>query len=259
MLKLYGEFFSIHLRGQMQYKVSFFFTFIGQFLTSFCTLAGVYIMFSNFSSVGGFSLNEVLLCFSVINIAFALAETFARGFDTFGTMIGNGEFDRILLRPKNPIFLVLASTMEFYRLGKAVQGIIVVIFVLPISGVEWTGDKIFTYILMVICGTVVFACMFLIYASLCFFTTEGLEVVNIFTDGAREYAMYPISIYGANALKFLTFLVPIALFQYYPFLYLIGDKTNKLWTLSPLLSLLFVIPSYILWRIGLRHYKSTGS
>lgn len=28
--------------------------------------------------------------------------------------------------------------------------------------------------------------LFIVYAALCFFTTEGLEVMNIFTDGGRE-------------------------------------------------------------------------
>ena len=93
----------------------------------------------------------------------------------------------------------------------------------------WTGDKIFTLVLMIVSGVVVFAGLFIVYAALCFFTTEGLEVMNIFTDGGREFGRYPFSVYGEGVLKFFTYVVPLALFQYYPFLYLIGRSDNVLY------------------------------
>ena len=47
--------------------------------------------------------------------------------------------------------------------------------------------------------------------------------------------------------------------QYYPLLFLLG-RTDSLWNaLSPLATLIFLIPAYLFWRFGLRHYRSTGS
>ena len=83
--------------------------------------------------------------------------------------------------------------------------------------------------------------------------------MNVLTDGGREFGRYPFSIYGKEVLKFVTYVVPLALFQYYPLLYLIGRETSKFYMFMPLLSLLFVFPAYGLWRLGLRNYKSTGS
>lgn len=217
----------------------------------------MYFLFSRFNTVEGFTMREVLLCFSAVNMAFAIAETFVRGFDVFSVMISNGDFDRILLRPRNVIFLVLASKMEFSRLGKLLQGLLIVAVAVP--AVEWTWDKAVTYLLMVVSGAFIFSCLFIIGASVCFFTTESLEILNIFTDGTKQFGQYPISIYGEGILKFLTYVLPVALFQYYPFLYLLGRKTSAFYMLCPLLTVLFFIPTYILWRIGLRHYKSTGS
>jgi ABC-2 type transport system permease protein len=83
--------------------------------------------------------------------------------------------------------------------------------------------------------------------------------MNIFTDGGREFGKYPISIYGEGVLKFLTYVVPIALFQYYPFLYLIGRTDNVVYMFLPLVGVIFLIPCLAFWEIGIRHYKSTGS
>ena len=259
MFKLYLKFLGINLKSQMQYKSSFFMMFMGQFLVAFSGFIGIYFMFSRFSTVKGFTFGEVLLCFSAVNISFALSEIFVRGFDAFSSMISNGEFDRILLRPRNTIFMILASKMDFSRLGKLIQGVIVVVVAVPASGVLWTWDKVVTYLFMIFMGIMVFSGLYVIYAALCFFTTEGLEVMNIFTDGAREFGQYPVSIYGEGVLRFLTFVVPLALVQYYPLLYILGRETDVVYMLCPLFSVLFLIPSYILWRIGLRHYKSTGS
>ena len=48
--------------------------------------------------------------------------------------------------------------------------------------------------------------------------------MNVLTDGGREFGTYPYSIYGDGILKFLTYVIPLALFQYYPLLYLLDKK-----------------------------------
>lgn len=258
-MKLYLKYLSIHFRSQLQYRGSFLMTMFGQFIMSFTVFLSIYFMFSRFNSVQGFTYNEVLLCFAVVLMAFSISECFARGFDTFSTIIGNGEFDRVMVRPRNEIFQVLCTKIELSRIGRLIQAVIIFIYAIPAAEITWTMDRIITLILMIASGVVVFSCLFVIYASLCFFTTEGLEFMNIFTDGGREFGKYPFSIYGSEVLKFLTYVIPLALFQYYPFLYLTGKSDNWVFMLLPIIAMLFVIPSLAFWRLGIRHFKSTGS
>lgn len=258
-MKLYWKYLSIHVKTQMQYKTSFFLFSLGQFLVSFTALLGVWFMMSRFHSVEGFAFPEVLIGFSVVLTGFSVAEGFARAFDMFPVIIGNGEFDRMMMRPRGLIFQVIAAKLELSRLWRVLQAIAVLCWAMPASGIVWTGDKLLTLFLMIACGCAVFSCLFLIYAALSFFTVEGLEFMNVLTDGGREFGRYPFAIYGKEVLKFLTYIVPMALFQYYPLLYLIGRETSRLYMFLPLVSLLFVFPAYGLWRFGLKHYKSTGS
>ncbi len=258
-MKLYIKYLTIYLKSIMQYKVSFFLTALGPFLGSFSVFLGIYFMFHRFNSVEGFSYSEVLICFSVVLMSFSLAECFFRGFDTFSGVISNGEFDRIMIRPRNAMFQVLASKFEIARLGRTIQAAVVLLYAVLNCSVIWTADKVFTLIIMIIGGIVLFSGLFIIYASICFFTTEGLEFMNIFTDGGREYGKYPISIYGEGVLKFFTYVVPLACVQYYPLMYLIGRTKNKLYMLTPLAAFIFLIPCCIFWIIGVKHYKSTGS
>lgn len=258
-MKLYFRYFSIHVRSIMQYKVSFFMTAFGQFLVAFTGFISIAFMFDRFHEVQGFQYSEVLLCFSVVLMAFSLSETFFRGFDAFPSMISNGEFDRILVRPRNEIFQVLCSKLELTRLSRVLQAAITLCWAIPASNIDWTPSKVAVLVLMIVGGIANFSGLFLIYAAISFFTLEGLEFMNIFTDGGREFGRYPYSVYGRSVLKFFTFVIPSACFQYYPFTYLIG-RTNQIWAaLTPLYCFVFLIPCWMLWRFGVRHYRSTGS
>ncbi|MBR4962249.1 MAG: ABC-2 family transporter protein [Clostridia bacterium] len=258
-MKLYLHYLSIHLRSQMQYKTSFFLTVLGQFVGSFTFLLSILFLMDRFGTVKGFTAAQVLLCFAVVLMAFSLAECFFRGFDTFASTISQGQFDRILVRPRSEVLLTLCSKAELSRIGRFLQSALVFAYAIPNSGVHWTWDKILTLCFMILSGVALFSGLFVIYAAICFFTTEGLEFMNIFTDGGREFGSYPIAVYGEKVLKFFTFIVPLALVQYYPFLYLVDRAEHRWYAVTPIAAWLFLIPCAILWKVGLRHYKSTGS
>ncbi len=258
-MKLYLKFIGMHLKAAIQYKLSFVLISIGQFLVSFNVFMGVLFLFFRFHEVKGYSFSEVLLCFSTVLMSFSLAEMFMRGFDLFSGTISNGEFDRILLRPRGIILQVVCGKMELTRIARIIQAVIMFVYGITYSEIRWDNSKIVTLIFMVLGGVVVFGCIFIIYAGICFFTLEGLEFMNVFIDGAREYGKYPIDVYGKGVLKICTFLVPYTMFQYYPFLYLIGHSDHWWYMTYPILGCLFIIPSLLFWRFGVRHYQSTGS
>lgn len=257
--RLYFKVLSIQFRSMLEYRSSFVMSAISQFLVSFSVFFGMMFMFMRFDSVDGFAFEEVLICFSSINMSFSLAECFMRGLDQFPQIISNGQFDRILVRPRGEIFQVITAKFEFSRIGRIVQAVAIFSWALPRCGISFTPLKILCLVLMVICGACLFAGIFTIYAAICFYTTDGLEFMNILTDGMREYGKYPFSIYGKKILFVLTFVFPFALIQYYPFLYITGRIENPALAILPLISLVFLVPCGILWKIGVKHYRSTGS
>ena len=258
-MKLYLNLIALNLKSQMQYKVSLFLSTIGQFITAFTTFFGLYFIFSRINGVDDFTYQQVLLCFAVVMMSFSIGEMFGGGLAVFPRMLGNGEFDRALVRPRSIILQVLMPNMDFTRLGLLMQAVMVLCYAIPMSGITWTFEKIVTLCLMMLCGSALFFALFLINAACSFFTVEGLDILNIFTYGARQFGRYPFSVYGNGVLKLLTFVIPLALIQYYPLLYLLDREGSKLFMFLPLVSLLFLIPSYGFFRFGLSKFKSTGS
>lgn len=257
--RLYRHYVSIVVRGMMQYKTSFLLNSLGQFLVSFSVFLGIYFMFRRFHQVRGYSYSEVLLCYAIVLMEFSLAEMWARGFDMFSGMVRSGEFDRVLVRPQGEILQVLGSRFELTRLGRMSQAVVMLVYAFCTVEIHWTAGRVCTVLFMLVGGTAVFSGLFLIYAALCFFTLEGLEFMNVLTDGAREYGKYPLDVYGKRVLQFATVLVPYALIQYYPLQYILGRTANPIYIFLPLAAVLFPLPCYGLWRFGVRHYKSSGS
>ena len=258
-LRLYGKYVGMHVRSAMQYKASLILSTIGQFLVSFSVFLGIYFMYQRFPAVEGFTYEETLLCFGIMLMEFSIAEMVVRGFDQFSSMVRQAEFDRVLVRPRSQVLQVLGSKFELTRLGRILQGGVMFVYALVQADISWDAWKVLTVIFMLVGGVALFSGLFLIYAALCFFTLEGLEFMNVFTDGGREFGRYPVGIYGKRMLQFCTFVVPYALVQYYPALYLMRREEGLHYVFLPLLACLFLLPAYGLWRLGVRHYQSAGS
>jgi ABC-2 type transport system permease protein len=260
-MRLYIKYIKTLLKAQMQHRISFWLLSFGQFFIPFSVFAAMYFLFERFGSIKGWTLYEVALCYSVIHIAFSISECCARGFDVFSGLVVRGEFDRILLRPRGTVLQVLGSRFEFTRVGRLMQGAAVFILAVSNLSIQWNITKVATLILMVVSGVFVFTGIFILAATLCFWTIQGIEVVNIFTDGGREMSQYPLSIYKKWVTRFFTFIIPFGCVSYLPLMFVLNkvEGNGLLFMLIPLYGVLFIIPCLLVWRFGVRHYHSAGS
>ncbi len=258
-MNLYLKYIRIHFMSQMSYRKSFILLTIGQFFVPFMTFISIVLLFQRFSNIQGWSLYEVALCYGIVNLAYSTSECFARGFDMFSNMIRTGSFDRIMLRPRGTMLQVFGSKFEFTRLGRFIQSLAVLIFALVKLDLDYTPLKILTLLLMVSCGVIIFTGIYIIGATLCFFTIDGVEIMNVFTDGGREMAKYPLGIYKKSVQKIFTFIIPFGVVNYYPLMFVLGKSNNLIYAFMPLYGIIFFIPCIWLWSIGVKHYKSTGS
>ncbi|MBD5154493.1 MAG: hypothetical protein HDT15_05290 [Oscillibacter sp.] len=257
-MKLYLKFLSIHMRSAMTYRASFFLSCLGHLLITTNVFLSVVFLLDRFGAIGGYTMPQLSLCYAVILSGTSLAECFARGFDAFTRILSEAQFDRIMLRPRSLFFQVICQDMKPTMLARVLQAAVMLAWGINAGAVVWTPLKALVLALMILCGAGIFFGLFLVNACICFFTLEHVETLNIFLDGPREYGKYPFGIYGKPVLLILTFLVPLALVQHWPLQYLF-DRGPAWYGVLPVVSLLFLIPCALLWQLGVRHYRSTGS
>lgn len=189
-----------------------------------------------------------------------LTEMFARGLDHFYKQIKNGLLDRILIRPRSITLQVLCSDFQTSKVGRLLEAIIMLIYGIFTIDVEWDLYKLFVLLLMISGSVIIFFSILLLKASLSFWTIEGMEIMNIISDGGRELSSYPIDIYQKWFSNIFTYIVPFGCVNYFPLQYLLGKNDAPFWFgLTPIAAFVFLILCVSIWRFGLGQYKSTGS
>lgn len=260
-MKLYGKYIAMILKSKLQYRASFAMSVIAQFFIPISLSAGILLLFQRFGSIQGWTVYEVFMCHSVVGAGFAIASCFARGFDSFGTMIRTATFDRILVRPRGTVLQVLGSNFDLRRMGHLLQSLIVLGVAIAFADVAWDLPRIVILVNMLVGGSLIFSGVYMLQAAMAFWTIEGLEIANILTNGMKEHASYPLNIFPKWVTVVFTFIIPFGTVNYLPLQYLLGkiDGNGWLYAFVPLLGALFILPCAMVWRLGVRKYASAGS
>ena len=190
-LRLYGRYLGISLRGQMQYRASFIMVALGSFLNHITVFFGVYALFDRFTHLEGWTLAEIALFYGMVNIAFAISDAASRGFDLFAATVKAGEFDRLLLRPRSTALQLAGQEFTIHRIGRLSQGLVILLWAAYALDLDWTAAKIGLLLFAIAGGACLFYGLIVIQATLAFWTTEGLEVMNTVTYGGTEAGQYP--------------------------------------------------------------------
>lgn len=260
-IRLYCTLIGVNIRSQMQHRASFFMLLFAYFLSTFVEILSIWVLFDRFKMIEGWTLPELALIYGVIHTAFSLSEVFSRGFNTFDDYIKYGEFDRLLLRPLSTFFQVATLQVQVMRLGRFFQGLVVLIWAfLKLHLSFFSIDTVIIF--LAFGGTIaLFYGLFVIQATVAFWTTETLELMNITTFGGVEAGQYPLSIYPKGFRLFFTFVIPSACVTYYPIATLLKHEPFPLWAgcVLPFVGFLFLFITSQLWELGVRHYHSTGS
>ncbi len=171
----------------------------------------------------------------------------------------------MLVRPLGVLTQLLATDFELRRIGRIVQGVTVLAIAVAISGTHLTWQTSVLLVTTPIAGAVVFASVLVIGGSVAFWWIDSGEFANGFTYGGRDFATYPITVYGQRVPA------PVRVRSRSSR----SSRTTRRsrsctcptrsacrpgsgWT-SPLVAAAIAGIAAAIWRTGVRHYRSTGS
>jgi len=263
-LGLYLRLVKARIRSQLQYRLSFALDLSGTFFITFIDFLAVVVIFAHLPRLSGWTLAEVAFFYGTANIAFALCDLIVGHLDLLPAMIRDGSFDLILVRPAGSLFQILAADFTLRRLGRVLQGAAVLLFALSRLHIVWTLPRVIALATMLLTGTIIYACIWIIAITITFFTVDTREIANAFTYGGSFLASYPINIFGGWVRRLLAFVVPLAFVSYFPGL-LVLDHPDPLRApavvryCTPLVAMVLVLVASRTWGFGTRHYRSTGS
>src|SRR6478752_2725006 len=189
-LRLYMRYVDVSFRSQMQYRASFLIRALGHFAITGLEFMSFVFLFKRFGQIRGWTLPQMGLFYGIISVAFEIAEAVPRGFDKFSDLIKSGDFDRVLVRPRSAALQVLGQEFQLMRIGRFAQGLIVLVWSAQRLGIVWTPSSFVLLLFAIAGGACLFSGLFVLQATICFWTTESLEIVNCTTYGGVEAAQF---------------------------------------------------------------------
>jgi ABC-2 type transport system permease protein len=263
-LRAYRLIAAMWVRSTMAYRASFAMTLFGSFAATALDFVSIMLMFSRVDALGGYRLPEVAFLYGLASVAFGIADLAIGSMERLGRRVRDGTLDTLLVRPAPVLAQVAADRFAPRRLGRIVQGGLVLGYALSAVDVVWTPLKAAVVPMALLSGGLVFCAVFVAGAAFQFVAQDASEVQNSFTYGGQTLLQYPPTVFARDLVRGVTFVVPLAFVNWLPALYVLGrpyplDLPTWAAFTPPLVAVACCALAGLAWRAGLRSYRSTGS
>jgi len=173
-------------------------------------------------------------------------------------LVQRGEFYRYLIRPANPLFLLLSERFMYPDgIGDVLAGLLVSGYAIHQLNLSPSPGLIGAGVLLAVCGALVYSSVKLVLASLAFWTTTSLPTMTaVYQLG--DVSSYPMNIFPWPVVSLLTWVLPYAFTAYIPATYLLhGETRYAVW--APAAALGCCAAAALVWHRGLARYEMTGA
>ncbi|MFJ2175711.1 ABC transporter permease [Streptomyces sp. NPDC101062] len=263
-LRAYGLIVAMWMRSTMAYRASFAMTALANFAVTAFDFVAILLMFTHVDALGGYALPEVAFLYGTSATAFGLADLLLGSMDRLGRRVRDGTLDTLLVRPVPVLAQVAADRFALRRLGRVLQGLLVLGYALFALDIDWTVVRVLMMPMMLISGAAIFASVFVAGAAFQFWALDAAEVQSSFTYGGTTLLQYPPTVFARDLVRGVTFVVPLAFVNWIPALYVLGRESplglpDAVAFLPPVVACGCCALAGVVWRLGLRAYRSTGS
>ena len=260
----YRHLIGAQVRSQTQYRASFVIDVVGSVLFGVIDIASVMVVFRVTPTLGGFTFHEVFLMTALAGCAFAIGDLAVGNVERLRQYVRSGLFDALLVRPLSSLAQLAAMDVATRRVGRVAFGVVIIVVAALQAQVPLTAARLALLMVAPVAGAMIFGAIFVATATVAFWWIESGEIANGLTYGGLTFAQYPITIYGTLFRRLFAYTVGFAFVAYYPALALL-DRADPLGApallgyCSPAVAVAAVIAAGLIWRTGVRHYRSTGS
>lgn len=217
------------------------------------------VIYANADQVAGWNRGQAFMLTSVVFITSHFCAAFFLSLHEIPNQVRMGTLDFVITRPIDTQFWVSLRRFNFDRVGSIAAGLGMLIYGLATSGIPTPGIGQWTaFILGVGCAIALYYSMtlFLMTLAIYFVRVENLWVLG---ETVMDVARFPIDIYKAPVQRFLTFVLPLALFSTIPTRQLVKGADWSMMSITVLYIILALAATRWFWNFSLRRYTSASS
>ncbi len=257
---LFGQYFSQYAKMRMEYRGDFIVSTLTSFAATIFALFFVVVLFEKVPSLAGWTLPEEIFLYGFSLLPYGMFNVISLNLYDFGNeYIIEGKFDRVMLRPVSTLFQILFEQFRLESMQEIATGLFCIGWASIHLHVHWTITKILLLAFWGICAGVIYVSIFLLLTTISFWFEDRIgvhpPVWNVIAFGR-----YPLSIYSGAVQFFLCWIIPFGLASFYPSVRLLGrGVTPQYLPFVPVVAAGFLALALFMWKLGTRHYSSTGS
>ncbi len=259
-LGIVGAYFAQFLKMRLAYRVDFLVDLGANLFAIGVQLTTLTVLFSKVDALMGWSFEQVLFIYGFSLLPLGMFNVISINLYRFAEhYIADGNLDRVLVRPINPLAQVLSESFNVSGLNEIILGTGIMIFAAGRLDLQPDLLDALVFAVVVPSAAVIYVGVFLGLTAVSFWHEDRMGLSPPVYNVIR-FARYPLTIYGRWVQIFLTFVLPFAWVAYMPATWFVDGPGVQRWALlTPLVALLVTSLAYAIWRAGLRRYASTGS
>lgn len=267
-LRLYGLFIKTYLKTKLQYKFSLFVQIIANMINIGSFYVFLTVIFTQINSIADWSYYDALFLVSLNWLCTSICGFFFWApMMNMGTMIKDGSFDSMLIRPVSPLKHCIYRQFQYTFIGRLILSVVFLAISISNLNIHWNILKILYLLIILVSGSLIHGAILIFMGALSFWVVDNSEMINIVAsyDGVRTLIDFPLSTFSKIIQVIFTFLIPYAFVNYYPSVYFLAKgSSDQLFSKyfqygSPMVAVILFSLSVYIWNRGMKRYCGTGS
>lgn len=206
------------------------------------------IIYRHTSTIGGWTLNQVMLLFGITATVYGLSFGIFGGFTNIPDLVRTGKLNVYLCRPQSPLLLVLTSKGEASAWGDVLSGLVFILF----SGARSTTGWLYLPLIFFFATLVVLSAS-LVYFSISFWVPKSETLSFQLWETLMTFSLYPESIFPP-VLKLLLFTVFPAAFTSFIPVKILGAPSIPYVVVLIAASIAWCVAARLVFRAGIARF-----
>jgi ABC-2 type transport system permease protein len=257
--RLLGLFVRIGALNELQYRANFWLNLLQAGIALFTGLAVLGLVFSQTTSLNGWSQAELLAVMGVHLMMGGLNWAFiAPNMEKLRDDIRLGTFDFVLTKPEDIQLLSSVRQIRVWELVDAIVGGAVLVYAVTLLQSSIGIVEALAFAVAIVVGFLMIYCFWLVLTTVAFWIVRVDEIHELF-EGVYQSGRWPVTIYPGWLRVSLTFLVPIAFAVTVPAQALTGRLTLETLLLAVGFGIVALLATRWFFRFGLKRYSGASA
>jgi ABC-2 type transport system permease protein len=215
-LRHWWLFVRIGWRSRAIYRADILLWALGILIINLVDLALLGVLLRAFTSLGGWSIWEIVYLYCAFVAALGLQQLFTWRFSFIQEYVQEGTLDPLLLRPSPPLLQIAGSELAYKDLAHIGLGLAGIAVAAARIGLPWTPSRLSWLVVLLTSGAAVLGGITLALCSLAFWTIRSWVFLFGIEELQEIFQHFPAHIFGKWFLRLTSTVLPFAFINYYP-------------------------------------------